>query len=117
MRLRPPFLAVSSSLITRRAAANIASSHYGEQRIDLPLTSVIYHGIAAGLSAIGRSGRAGAPQPARRQRTNLLRHFYGYWPIRLCATIGANASQTAALFSWDRHAEIHRLLRDSVGRP
>jgi glycosyltransferase involved in cell wall biosynthesis len=26
----------------------------------------------------------------------------------LCATIGANASQTAALFSWDRHAgEIH----------
>jgi glycosyltransferase involved in cell wall biosynthesis len=33
----------------------------------------------------------------------------------LCATIGANASQTAALFSWDRHAEkIHRLLRDCV---
>jgi len=30
----------------------------------------------------------------------------------LRATIGSNASQTAALFSWDRHAgEIHRLLR------
>jgi glycosyltransferase involved in cell wall biosynthesis len=35
-----------------------------------------------------------------------------------CATIGANASQTASLFSWDRHAEqIHCLLCDSVGRP
>jgi glycosyltransferase involved in cell wall biosynthesis len=33
----------------------------------------------------------------------------------LCATIGANASQTAALFSWDRHAgEIHRLLSDAT---
>jgi len=32
-----------------------------------------------------------------------------------CATIGANASQTAALFSWDRHAgEIHRLLSDAT---
>jgi glycosyltransferase involved in cell wall biosynthesis len=33
----------------------------------------------------------------------------------LCATIGANASHTASLFSWDRHAgEIHRLLSDST---
>ena len=31
------------------------------------------------------------------------------------ATIGSNASQTAALFSWDRHAEeIHRILRDAA---
>ena len=36
----------------------------------------------------------------------------------LRATIGANASQTAALFSWDRHTEeIHRLLRDCVPHP
>jgi hypothetical protein len=55
--------------LTRWVAANIAISHYGEQRIDLPLTSVSYHGIATGLSAIGRSGRVGTPQPARRQRT------------------------------------------------
>jgi glycosyltransferase involved in cell wall biosynthesis len=33
--------------LTRRVAANIAISHHEEQRIDLPLTSVIYHGIAA----------------------------------------------------------------------
>jgi hypothetical protein len=33
----------------------------------------------------------------------------------LCATIGANASQTAALFSLDRHAgEIHRFLGDAT---
>jgi glycosyltransferase involved in cell wall biosynthesis len=33
----------------------------------------------------------------------------------LRATIGSNASQTAALFSWDRHAEeIHRILRDAA---
>lgn len=33
----------------------------------------------------------------------------------LCATIGANASQTAALFAWDRHAgEIHGLLSDAT---
>ena len=33
--------------LTRRVTANIAISHHEEQRIDLPLTSVIYHGIAA----------------------------------------------------------------------
>ncbi len=33
----------------------------------------------------------------------------------LRASIGSNASQTAARFSWDRHAEeIHRLLRDAA---
>jgi glycosyltransferase involved in cell wall biosynthesis len=36
-------------------------------------------------------------------------------PSSLRASIGSNASQTAALFSWDRHAEeIHRLLRDAA---
>jgi hypothetical protein len=51
--------------------------------------------------------------------THMLRHFNGYWPIRLSALqSAANASQTTSLFSWDRHAEqIHRLLRYSVGRP
>jgi len=35
--------------------------------------------------------------------------------LSLRATIGSNASQTAALFSWDHHAkDIHRLLRDAA---
>jgi len=35
--------------------------------------------------------------------------------LSLRATIGSNASQTAALFSWDHQAEdIHRLLRDAA---
>jgi hypothetical protein len=35
--------------------------------------------------------------------------------LSLRATIGSNASQTAALFLWDHHAEdIHRLLRDAA---
>lgn len=51
--------------LARRVAGNIAVSHHEEQRIDLPLTSVIYHGIATAPPA--DNAQAPVPSPSSQQ--------------------------------------------------
>jgi glycogen synthase len=71
--------------LTRRVAANIAVSHYEEQRIELPLTSVIYHGIAAPTG-----DNASPPLPSPSQKIHFV--FLG----RLVAEKGAHILVAAA---------------------
>jgi glycosyltransferase involved in cell wall biosynthesis len=122
---RITFAGETADILGYYAAADIYVAPSLEDSFNLPALEAMASGLpvvlssCAGMSDYLKDGIDGLvlrnPQDASELAAALQRLLAD---PSLCATIGANASQTAALFSWDRHAEeIHRLLRDSVRHP
>jgi glycosyltransferase involved in cell wall biosynthesis len=94
--------------LTRRVAGNIAVSRHEEQRIDLPLTSVIYHGIAAPPPG----DYASPPVPSPSQRIHFA--FLG----RLVAEKGANILVAAARILREQRRDFFlSIIGDGPERP
>ncbi len=119
---RVTFAGETADILTYYAAADIYVAPSLEDSFNLPALEAMACGLpiilssSAGMSDYLNDGTDGLvlrnPQDANELAAALQRLLAD---PSLCATIGANASQTAKLFSWDRHAEeIHRLLRDIV---
>ena len=124
LRGRITFAGETTDILAYYAAADIYVAPSLEDSFNLPALEAMACGMpiilssSAGMSEYVKDGVDGLvlrnPQDAGELAAALQRLLAN---PSLCATIGANASQTAKLFSWDRHAEeIHRLLRDSANR-
>jgi glycosyltransferase involved in cell wall biosynthesis len=122
LRGRVTFSGETADILTYYAAADFYVAPSLEDSFNLPALEAMACGLpiilssSAGMSDYLNDGVDGLvlrnPQDAGELAAALQRLLAD---PSLCATIGANASQTAALFSRDRHAEkIHRLLRDCV---
>jgi len=121
---RVTFAGETADILTYYAAADIYVAPSLEDSFNLPALEAMACGLpiilssSAGMSDYLKDGVDGLvlrnPQDANELAAALHRSLAD---PSLRATIGANATQTAAYFSWDRHAEeIHRLLRDAVHR-
>jgi glycosyltransferase involved in cell wall biosynthesis len=122
---RVTFAGETSDILTYYAAADIYVAPSLEDSFNLPALEAMACGLpiilssSAGMSDYIEDGVDGLalrnPQDASELAAALQRLLTN---PSLCNTIGANASQTAKHFSWDRHAEeIHRLLRSCVPHP
>jgi glycosyltransferase involved in cell wall biosynthesis len=124
LRCRVTFAGETADILTYYAAADIYVAPSLEDSFNLPALEAMACGLpvvlssSAGMSDYLKDGVDGLvlrnPLDANELAAALQRLLAN---PSLCATIGANASQTASLFSWDRHAEeIYRLLRDAARR-
>jgi glycosyltransferase involved in cell wall biosynthesis len=122
---RVTFTGETSDILAYYAAADIYVAPSLEDSFNLPALEAMACGLpiilssSAGMSDYLKDGVDGLvlrnPQDANELAAALQRLLAN---PSLCATIGENASQTASLFSWDRHAEeIHRLLCDAAVHP
>jgi glycosyltransferase involved in cell wall biosynthesis len=122
LQSRITFAGEAADILTFYAAADIYVAPSLEDSFNLPTLEAMACGLpvilssSAGMSDYLKDGVDGLvlrnPQDANELATVLQRLLAD---SSLCATIGSNASQTATLFSWDRHAgEIHRLLSDAM---
>jgi len=119
---RITFAGDSADILAYYAAADIYVAPSLEDSFNLPALEAMACGLpiilssSAGMSDYLADGVDGLvlrnPQDANELVAALQRLLAD---PSLRATIGANASQTASRFSWDRHAdEIHRLLLASI---
>jgi len=120
---RVTFVGETADILTYYSAADIYVAPSLEDSFNLPALEAMACGLpvilssSAGMSDYVKDGVDALllrnPQDADELAVALQRLLAD--PSSLRASIGSNASQTAALFSWDRHAEeIHRLLRDAA---
>ena len=119
---RVTFAGETADILTYYSAADVYVAPSLEDSFNLPALEAMACGLpvilssSAGMSDYVKDGVDALllrnPQDADELAVALQRLLAD---PSLRATIGSNASQTAALFSWDRHAEeIHRLLRDAA---
>jgi UDP-glucose:(heptosyl)LPS alpha-1,3-glucosyltransferase len=125
LRSRITFAGEAADILTYYAAADIYVAPSLEDFFNLPALEAMACGLpvilssSAGMSDYLKDGVDGLVLRNPQDANELAAALRGLLADpSLCTTLGANASQTAALFSWDRHAaEIYRLLHDAVHRP
>jgi UDP-glucose:(heptosyl)LPS alpha-1,3-glucosyltransferase len=124
---RVTFAGETADILTYYAAADIYVAPSLEDSFNLPALEAMACGLpiilssSAGMSDYLKDGVDGLVlrngQDVNELAAALHRSLADPSLRAHRATMGANATQAAAYFSWDRHAEeIHRLLRDAVHR-